>query len=309
MAQQVDVPRGEVDEPAPDVVAGGAAALEEQETWVLLLPPLARSEPAPSAPRPFPTLAPRSAQTLDGFRTRPLVLTMLACLLLLLVAGALDGMQQYARVRSQVMDALYHIEAARALLDARQPARSMDAASLAALDTELAAADQEFTQLSAELGDPSGVVLLGAHFPRLSSRIASAMALADAADHACQAGRALIAAARIVLVLRADGLLDDTGRVARRGLASPQAAALLEEVQARMSLAASQLDAAVARAQSADLSILPPSVASPTQVAGLRALLANWPRLRARLVAPDGWRLLVPFVLTGAPLDSVLVAD
>jgi hypothetical protein len=308
MAQRLDVRRNEDDEPAPDEAAGGVSALDEQSTWVLLLPPLAQITPAPPTARPFPTTIPRPTQTRNGLRSRPLVLTVLACLLLLLVAGALDGMQQYARIRGQVMDALHHIEVARALLDTRH-ATPMDAASLAALDAELTAADQELGQLSAELGTPAGVVLLGAHTPRLSSRIVSALALADAGDHACQAGRALIAAARTMLALHADGFLDDPGHITRRGLASPQATALLEQLEASMGLAASQLDAAAAHAQTANLSVLPPSLASATQVAGLRALLANWPRLHTRLVAADGWRLLIPVVLAGAPLDSVLAAN
>jgi hypothetical protein len=323
MIQQVD-PRHDAAAEAEEHEAGSEAAdiasdsgIDAQATLILLPPlappplappPSAGIEPERWAPEPQTSLASRAAAWLPS---RPLALTLLACLLLLVIAGALDGMRQYALIRGQTVDALQHIRDAQALLGAAQfgatpPGRPLGATTLAALDADLAAADQEFAQLSAELDTPSGVVLLGSYIPRLSGRIASAAALVDAAGEACQAGRSLVAGALVVLELRSDGFLDQHGHLTRLGAASPQAATLVQRLQVSMQLAASQLDAAVARARSADFSVLPPTIASPDQIAALHALLAKWPTMRVRLASPESWQQLALAALGAAPLDSVL---
>lgn len=247
-----------------------------------------------------------SQRTPASLLRRPLALALLACLCLLLVAGALDGMQQYALIRAQTLDAVAQIHAAQTLLDASQPSHPLDAATLHALDAELAAADHDAALLSGELGAPSGSVLLARMLPGLSARLASAAQLAGAADATCQAGRDLIAGSLLILQLRADGFLDAHGQLTHLGRAKPQAAALIQQIQVQIAQAAAQLDRAAARASSADLAVLPPSVVTSAQRPVVSALIAAEPSLHARLTAPDGWQLLARIVLGAAPVDSLL---
>jgi hypothetical protein len=205
-----------------------------------------------------------------------------------------------------MVDAVQQIRAAQALLDAQPPGRPLNAATLTMIDAELTAADADLARLSAQLTRPSGVVLVGTALPRLSSRIASAVSLVGAAQSACQAGHTLIDAARTILALHDAGFLDDSGHLTPRGRGSQGADTLLQRLRTRVTAAATQLDTAVARARTADLAVLPPSLGSADHVASLRGLLAGWPALHARLAAPDGWQLLAPVILGHAPLAGIL---
>jgi hypothetical protein len=321
MVRQLDKQWDAIAEPAGEQGAGGeleldataeagpGAAIDAQETLLLmpLLSVLASGTGEVVAQRPQRVmLRPASRRAPKGIWTRPLALALFACLCLLVVAGALDGMRQYALIRAQTLDAVAHIHAAQALLASTQPDHPLDAATLRALDAELAAADQDAVLLSTELGSPSGAVSLARMLPGLSARLASAAVLASAVDSACQAGRALISGSLVVLELRADGFVDARGQLTARGRGSSLAADLIRQLQASVAQAAAQLDLAVARARGADFGVLPPSVASSDQRAGPPALFAAEPGLRARLAAPGGWQLLARAVLGAAPQDSLL---
>lgn len=281
--------------------AGGSGwAIELQETQLLVrrVFPLPSSWTMPIPPdRETGDPAPRLGR-------RPLALTLLCCLVLLIVVGALDGMQQYARIHAQVDDALRHLRAAQSLLaesqDARQPGQPLTAETLAQVSTQLNAAETDFAALRTELGSPAGVVLVGRLVPRLSSRIAAAVDLARAGDDACQGLADLVTAANDLLALRADGFLDARGQLTRAGLRSPAAAALLLHLHTALASAAGPLDAAARAISPADLGVLPPTLASSADLATLSSSVATWPQTRAQLLAPDGWRLLVPLVL-GTP--------
>ncbi|HEX6818619.1 MAG TPA: hypothetical protein VF120_09615, partial [Ktedonobacterales bacterium] len=180
-------------------VSGSGWVIELQETRILL-----RHAFAPAPPQhalESPTHEPGATAPRLGFR--PIALTLLFCLLLLVVVGALDGMQQYARIHMQSDDALRHLRAAQSLLDGRQPGAPLSATTLAQVQTQLSAADADFAELEAELGNPSGVVLLGTLVPHLSTRIAAAADLARAGDNACQGLSDLVTAASDLLTLRA----------------------------------------------------------------------------------------------------------
>jgi hypothetical protein len=260
-------------------------------------------------------------------RAHPLLLTLLVCLLLLTVVGALDGLRQYARVYSEVMDGARHIHTAWALLDTFDqplvqtsqapdashtpgrplPPRPLDASTLDRIDAELGAAAADFAALHAQLASPSGVVLVGTYAPRLAGRIASAATLAAAADEACQAGQALVAGARTLLDLSSSGYIDATRRLTRSGKASSRASALLAQLDASLAQAGAHLDAAVADARSSDLSVLPGSLATSAQRAALGSWLANWPSSQSRLAAAGAWQTLAGVVLGGARLDSLFL--
>ncbi len=214
-------------------------AIDLQET--LYLAPR-RSPTSPTRPSESPTAGDEAPEPNLG--RRPLAITLLCCLLLLFAIGALDGMQQYARIHAQVDDARSHLQVAASLLRSRQPGQPLDTATLAQVSNQLTAAQTDFDELRAELGSPSGVVLLGTFAPRFSSRIAAAADLARGGDDALNGLQSLIAASNDILEMRADGFLDADGAVTRLGRLSPAATLLFLHLRAVLASAASPLDAA-----------------------------------------------------------------
>jgi hypothetical protein len=276
-------------------------AIDLQETLCLTMRARSTSPMRAVESLKSPTVGDEAPEPNLGWR--PLAITLLCCLLLLFAAGALDGMQQYARIHAQVDDARCHLLAAQSLLRSRQPGQPLDSVALAHISSQLAAAQTDFDELQTELGSPAGVVLLGSFLPRLSSRIAAATDLARSGDDALQGVQSLIAASNDILAMRADGYLDANGNLTQLGRLSPAATLLFLHLRADLASAVGPLDAANVAVTPLDFALLPSTLIGSSDLVALNAQRAAWPRTRAQLLTGDGWRLLLPFVL-GIPPTS-----
>jgi hypothetical protein len=240
-----------------------------------------------------------------GRRCGVTILT-LACLLVVALAGAASaviGYEQYKMVRSEASDGLKYLRRAQAIVTPilKHPALP-DAATLTSLDADLTQAQQDFAR--ARQSASGGLFTLAGHLPAVGGPVTSAVALVTAADEACQGGLSLTRAVEALApVLHSGFLAGDAPSPPAPTLTSP----LLRQVTAQVEGALADFTAAVASARSADLSVLPASLVSASQIASLRDALAQWPTTQLQLARVAAWLHLAPSLLGVAAPERFLV--
>jgi hypothetical protein len=232
-----------------------------------------------------------------------MVVILLVCLLALAAFGGLNAYLQYTQVRSEAAAAVQHLRHTQELLAPvmRHPGIP-DPATVHALEKELTAAEHGFALTRRDLGN--GVFSLATRAPAGRGPIQSITALVIAADEACLAGLDLLGAAHILVPVLQGGLVAASAPTANGSTSSapPVSAprltvAMLHQLREDFEDAVLHVNTAMASVRHADLAALPPNLVSPRQLAQLRGLIAQWPRVAPQLALVDAWLQVAPSVL------------
>jgi Protein of unknown function (DUF4012) len=284
-------------------------ALEDAETGIL--PAL------PAVGGQYPRGTSRGAPEKRRFhwtRRRITAAILIACVLLLVTAGTVDGAMRLNRARIEASDGMQHLKNVEVLLPAKSNlGAALNDATLKKAGVELKAAEHDFAALRVDLGEPGGTIALASHLPKISDTISTSAALAAAADEACLAGLDLVSTGQTVLAVLKGGFF-----ASQPGTASPPPppgtppppvlnSKTLAQVKSSFENAIVHLNAAVAYAQNADLSTLPSSLVKPKQLDQVRALIANWPSMRQQLAQADGWLEVAPAILGATTPEHLLL--
>ena len=194
--------------------------------------------------------------------------------------------------RAAAADGAYHLKRLQALLQTQQLKHPSvpDAATIAATQRELAAAEHDFALVRRDLGEGAFSTARNAGVAR--GTLATVAALATAADEACLAGLDLTQAALVIEPhLHAD--LFASGSASALAFTANEMA----RVTADYEDAVRHLTVAVSNAQHADLSALPGGTLTSQQIAAIHQALAAWPRVAPQLEMADGWLHVAPGLL------------
>lgn len=263
------------------------------------------------SPSPSPLRHPRITRLWRSHRA--LIVVMLASLLLLAFSGsayeAYKVYQQYLLVRADVASGLQHLNRVEQLLQPETKQLSLpDAATLAALQTELQAAQQDFARARTQMAQ--GAIGLASNVPGAVDTLNTAYRLTRAADEACQGGLLALHVLNDLSPLLHGGLL---------GAASPSGAgatppsqpvltmATLEQVTSEYTVARADLEAAIADLQGADLSTLPTNLLSPAQRNSIRQIITRWPAVEVQLTKAAAWLQVAPTLLGVKAPEQFLV--
>lgn len=237
-------------------------------------------------------------------RRRTVALIVLACVLLVVAAGAIDGAIRVSQVRAEASDGMQHLKNVEALLPSKNNlGAALNAVTLQKAGVELKAAEHDFAALRMDLGAPGGTMYLAAHLPKVGDTVSTGAALAAAADEACLGGLDLVSSGQTALAVLKGGFFAPKPGVTPPPLppGTPPApllnVATLAKISSNFENAIAHLNAAVAYAQNADLSTLPSSLVKPKQLAQLHGFITNWPSIRQQLAQVDGWLSVAPVVL------------
>ncbi|MGH2514254.1 MAG: DUF4012 domain-containing protein, partial [Ktedonobacterales bacterium] len=292
--------------PAMPHTYGGQAA-DEGDTAIL------PSRPGESLP-PSTNLKAPKARKGRRKRRRIVAALLLVSVLLVVAAGAVDGFNRLSRVRAEMSDGMRHLKNIEALLPSSKGGlgEALNAVTLQKASVELKAAEHDFAALRVDLGDPGGTVALASHLPKVNGLISTGAALAAAADEACLAGLDLVNSGQTALEVLKGGFFASSASTAPKAPpGTPPAPTLntqtLTQLQGSFDNAMIHLNAAVAYAQNADLSVLPSQLVKPSQITQLRGLIANWPAIRQQLAQVDGWLTVAPVILGAAAPEHLLL--
>lgn len=239
---------------------------------------------------------------------------LIACVVLLVAAGAVDGALRLSRVRAEASDGMQHLKNIEAMLPSKNDlGAALNTTTLQKMGVELKAAERDFAALRSDLGDPGGTVFLAAHLPKLGDTVSTGAALAAAADEACLAGLALVNTGQTALEVLKGGFFAPVAGT--KPTATPPGTPpppvlntqTLAQIQANFETAMGHLNAAVAYAQNADLSTIPSALVKPKQLDQLRGLIANWPSIRQQLAQADGWLTVAPAILGATSPEHLLL--
>lgn len=282
---------------------GPPVAVDDAETVVLSARRTASAQFEPDS-GPRPTRPEKRWGRFHWTRRRITAVIMIACVLLLVAAGAVDGAMRLSRARAEASDGMQHLKNIEAMLPSKSDLGSvLNEATLQKVGGELKAAEHDFAALRMDLGDPGGTIFIAAHLPKVGDTVSTSAALAAAADEACLAGLDLVNSGQTALAVLKGGFFASkpgtTPPPQPPGTPPPPVlnAQALAQLKANFENAVTHLNAAVAYAQSADLSTLPSSLVKPKQLDQLRGLITNWPSIREQLAQVDGWLTVAPALL------------
>jgi hypothetical protein len=232
-----------------------------------------------------------------------IAILLLVCLLALASFGGVSAYLQYSHVRSEAADAVLHLKRVQALLAPVMAHPSIpDTATLRAVEAQLTTAERDLALTRHDLGD--GVFSLAARAPAARGTIDPITTLLNAADEACLAGLDLVRAAGILVpVLRGGfvgaGASSASGSVsgAPPAQAPTLTAAMLQQLTTDFEDAVSRVNTAIAAMRHADLSALPPNLVTSRQLAELRGLIAQWPRIEPQVAVMGAWLHVAPSLL------------
>jgi len=226
---------------------------------------------------------------------RVLSVTLLACILLLALAGVVGAVQtydQYSTARAEAVDGIKHLKQVQSLMKplAKQPAIP-DPALLASVKRELTLAEADFADARGILGGWS--FSLAGHMPIASGTVSSGVNLIVAADEASLGGLALVNAVETAQPLLHAGFLASETKPATPVLTE----AMLSQITDNFETAVGHFDSAVALVQTVDLTVIPTSLVSDSTRASLSDLLTQWPTMRGQLQNVQSWLGAAPALL------------
>ena len=248
----------------------------------------------------------RARATVHGLGPNGMLLVALVALLLVSLSAAASAIvvsSQYDAVRSDAGSGLTHLQNAEALASPllKHPALP-NSATLSQFSAELNASRRDFAAARAGLTQGMWSVA-GA-----SSAGRSALALLTAADDACQAGLDLSAGlAPVSAAIQSGGFFANTATGGQATAAPGLTQAMLATLRARYESAVAHLRSAVASLRGADLGALPAGLLSAQHMSQLRALVADWPALEARLGEVDSWLGVAPALLGLGQPERLLI--
>ncbi|HEX5547205.1 MAG TPA: DUF4012 domain-containing protein, partial [Ktedonobacterales bacterium] len=269
-------------ETEPRQVSGDARTQPSEEPSVLQKPTKRGTE--------------RRGRLLRLMRThRILSVTLLACILLLALAGVVGAVQtydQYSTARAEAVDGIKHLKQVQSLLKpfAKQPAIP-DPALLASVKRELTLAEADFADARGILGGWN--FSLAGHMPIASDPVSSGVSLIVAADEASLGGLALVNAVETAQPLLHAGFLASETKPATPVLT----AAMLSQITDNFETAVGHFDTAIALVQTADLTVIPTSLVNDSTRASLSDLLTQWPTMRGQLQNVQSWLGAAPALL------------
>jgi hypothetical protein len=203
---------------------------------------------------------------------RVISLVLVATLLLIVLGGAASVFamyHQYSTVRSEASDGVKHLRRVQDLLKPETKQLSIpDTGLLNSVDYELTQAESDFARARSD-AQGWGFSLAG-HAPLVSGTVSSALHLVTAADQASLGGLALVHAVEITEPLLHAGFF-----ASGSSKTPPLTAAMLTQITQDFETAMGDFNAAVVTAQAADLSTIPSSLVSATQLSQLRQLLSG----------------------------------
>lgn len=239
----------------------------------------------------------------NGLARKSVLVILFVCLLALASFGAVRAYLQYTHVRSEAAAAMLHLKHAQALLvpEFKHPGIP-NRDTLRAVEEELTAAERDLALTRRDLG--AGVFSLAARAPAGRSAIASVTALLTAADEACLAGLDLLRGVGILVPVLQGGFFG-VGAPSAKGSVSeaPPAraptltAAMFQQLTADIEDAVPHLITAIAYVRHTDFSALPPNLVTPRQLAALRGVIAQWPRIAPQLAMVEAWLRVAPSLL------------
>jgi Protein of unknown function (DUF4012) len=243
------------------------------------------------------------AQGPHGLARKSILIILLVCLLALASLGGVSAYLQYTQVRSEAAAAVLHLKRAQALLAPEFKHPSIpDQDTLRAVEEELTATERDLALTRHDLG--SGVFSLAARAPAGRGAIDAITALLTAADEACLAGLDLLSGVQILVPMLHGGFIGASTSSANgpvSGAAQVQAptltAAMLQQLRVDFEAAVPHLITAIAYVRHADLSALPLNLVTAQQLAQLRGLIAQWPRIAPQLAVVDAWLRVAPSLL------------
>lgn len=226
---------------------------------------------------------------------RTLSIVMLACVLVVTLAGVIGAVQmyqQYSATRSEASSGMQHLKRVQALAKPLTKQLTIpDPILVQSIKTELTLAENDFARARQ---DASGWgVSLAAHAPVVGGSAGSAINLITAADEATRGGLSLVNALELAQPLLHGGFLaPETGT--KTPLLTP---ATMNLIIQDFETAVGKFNSAVTLAQNADLSAIPTSLVSASQRSDLNQLVAKWPSVQAQLQSVDAWLQLGPSML------------
>jgi hypothetical protein len=230
-------------------------------------------------------------------RTKKVItVTLLAVILLISGFGAVDGLMRYSSMTSLAKTGMQHLRAAQAIVGASKNAPTIlfDTTKRGALTSELTAAEQNFSQLRAQLHAPGGSLWVASVTPGLSGTTQSAARLAFAADEACLAGLALLQIGPIASTwLAGDIILSASDTAPKGGVNQEQVSEIAGAV--RDALAHARL--AINSISLSDLAAMPGSLVSATQRAQLEQFIRDKDKVQEQLSIFASWIDLLPALL------------
>jgi hypothetical protein len=251
---------------------------------------------AAAIPAPRPVARPQPARhptrTWRPRKRRPLF-TLIEVMLVLLVAfgatyAVLDARARLDNAKVLAHAGLQRIEDVRALFSGPDKlADALKPGTLTQAATDLTQAQGDFARLRGVL--QAGTFALAARVPFASGPVGAALALAAAADEACQGGLLAVRGMELVAPIMAGGFF--AGGV---GSANALTTATVTQLSAALDGALHHLDIAVGDARQADLAALPASLLSAQQRRELQQAIAQWPSVRPLAAQADA-------ILAGAP--------
>jgi hypothetical protein len=226
---------------------------------------------------------------------RVLSLVLLACILLIALAGVVGAVQtydQYSTARSQAVDGINHLKRVQTLIKPLTKQFSIpDPGTLQSIENELTLAEGDFASARSILGGWN--FSLAGHMPIIGNTATSGMSLIVAADEASLGGLALVHAIETAQPLLHAGFLASATKPATPVLTE----AMLTQIAQDVDTAMGHFDTAVGLVRVSDLSTIPTSLVSTSTRAGLSDFLTQWPNVRGQIQNVQSWLQLAPAIL------------